>query len=104
MVKFLLPRISDRNTLVPVVIEDKGDVVPAFDAEGRQFRAFTTYFYVDGSEEFYNQTSVAAMEASGDPFRFRANADMIALEAHDLEFIPNADVVEVSLDIDLDAA
>ena len=65
--------------------EDKGDTVPAFDAAGKSFVAYTTHFDLGAFGEFYVQTDKSFVAAQGNPAQVRIMEDYAALDANGVD-------------------
>jgi len=63
MTEWTIARADAPDERVPFLFEDRGDIVPGYDADGRPFRAYTVYMELDG-KPLYVQTEWAAVAGS----------------------------------------
>ena len=86
-----MPLISKPDELVLVSFDDNGDSVPAYDANGNAFEAWTSHFKTSNGLEFYTQVGKTG---NGGDEELREKTDRATLIEYDL----NIDAAEVLIE------
>lgn len=80
-----MPRASDSKARVPVGFQDHGEAIPAYRKSGKQFRAYTSEFLIEG-RTYFTQVDATLADASGNAEGMRETEDAAFFLSHDLDY------------------